>query len=161
MHDFSKIVALRRRRLDRMLKAESAEKAALSEATAALDEAQKEIDDFLEKTRTLEIDLLTELLNKRVSINDLLAVEEELKKVKAKAEELAEHRADCETRLREAKERARIATRNRVQSARKLDKSEHVQDHMLLLQRHASMAREEAAIDEFCELMAARGGEWR
>jgi len=157
MLDFSRVVALRQRRLDRMLKAENAEKVALSGARDALSAAQKAIDDYLEETRTLEIDLLTELLHRGVSVNDLLAVEETLKKTKQKARELADRRAECEALLDAAKERARIAERNRLQSARKLDKSEHIQSHIQALRHQAELFREEAAIDEFCEQVAVRG----
>lgn len=158
MHDFSKIVALRQRRLDRRLKAESAEKAAVAEAKAAHEAAQKAIDDYLAETKRMEIDLLTELLHKSVSVNDLLAVEETLKKAQKKAEELVARRAECQTRLAEAEERARIASRKRAESARKLNKSEHIEERLRLMQIAAEMAREEASIDEFCEQMAARAG---
>ncbi|QPC44321.1 hypothetical protein HW532_17425 [Kaustia mangrovi] len=156
MRDFSQIVALRQRRLDRMVKAESAEKAAVAQADQACEAAQKAIDDYLEETRTLEIDLLTALLNKRVSVNDLLAVEETLEKTKQKAQELADRREACRTRLAEARERARIVRRERVRSALKLNKSEHIESHLLDERRKAETRAEDAALDEFSEQMAAR-----
>ncbi|WP_173932927.1 hypothetical protein [Chelativorans sp. Marseille-P2723] len=158
MIDFSKIVAIRQRRLDRMITAEKLEEAALRQADADCEAAQQAIDDYLEQTRTLEIDLLTNLLNKSVSVNDLLAVEETLRKTKEKAQELANHRAECETRLLEAKERVRIAGRQRANSAVKLNKSEHIQTHLRQQRMHSEELREEAALDEFCEQMAARKG---
>jgi len=154
MLEFSRIVALRQRRFDRMLKIESMENAALSEAQLSLSAAQHAIDSYLEETRTLELDLLTRLLNKRVSVNDLLAVEEELKLVKEKARALAERRAECQARLLECKERARIARRNRASSALKLNKSSHIQGRLLELRMLAAEATEEAVADEFSEQRA-------
>jgi len=156
MLDFSRIVALRQRRLDRSLKMESAEKAAVLDAQQSLAASQKAIDEYLEETRTLEIDLLTELLNRKVSVNDVLAVEKILQKTKEKARELAHRRANCQDRLAEAKERARIAGRNRFSSALKLNKSTHIQDHMRVLRRRSVDLRDEAVIEEFCEQLAAR-----
>lgn len=156
MDDFSRIVELRQRRLDRARRIESEEHAALNQAKAARADAEREIADYLSSIRTLEADLLTELLHKAVSVKDLLAVEEALKKVQQKAEKLADHRSECETRVVEAEERTRIAARDRAERARKLNKSELIQQRMESLQAQQDLAREESAIDEYCEQMTAR-----
>jgi len=156
MLDFSRIVALRQLRLDRMLKAENAEKAAASEALSSLDAAEKATENYLEETRTLEIDLLTTLLNRKVSVNDLLAVEETLKRTKEKARELADRRAECQDQLARAKERARIAGRNRLASALKLNKGRHLHEHLRLRKINEANLHEEAALEEFCDQLSAR-----
>ncbi len=160
MHDFSPIVALRQRRYDRMVKAEVAVKTAREQAEVACKTAQKAIDDYLEKTRSLEIDLLMALLNKRVSVNDLHAVGVTMEKTKQEAQALADRREACRTWLDEARERTRIAQRERLHSARQLNKSEHIKSHMLNERKVAAMHAEDAAFDAFGEQIAARMQEY-
>lgn len=156
MVDFSQIVALRDRKVQRVRKAETQALFAYEEASAFVEERQAEADAFLEKNRTLEFDLLQEILNSKITVRDVQAIEEKLRKAEEKARQYAARIAEAKEEQNNAAEAVQIA-RSDVRSARQqLRKSQEFQTQQDQEKRQRAIAAEEAALDEFSELMTAR-----
>lgn len=159
MVDFTRIIDVHDRRLTHAKKAETEARIAFENVVQKLQEAERTRDDFLEKTRTQEFDLLIALLNTSVTVNDLLSVEEELKKTQKHIEELIQAINEAQDELDACRERAEVATIERQRVDAKLIKSREIYKKIQKKQTYAAMVAEEREFDEFSTMLFGRNGE--
>jgi ATP phosphoribosyltransferase regulatory subunit HisZ len=156
MDDFAQIVRLRERRLDRARGRHMETNRAFAAAGRRLTVAQNVVDDFLEETRTLELDLLTELLNTSVTTQDLMRIEETLKRTEQRAQKLADDVSEAKVVLNETGKIAEAAAADKDRIEARLNKSREMHDHMQRREQLVIQAAEDAELDEFSVCMTAR-----
>ncbi|MCP1846090.1 SMC interacting uncharacterized protein involved in chromosome segregation [Bradyrhizobium sp. USDA 4524] len=157
MVDFGQIVRIRSRRLDHARRNLARSRRLFAEAGRRFMEAQDAADTFLKKTRTLEIDLLTEILNKPVTTNDLRAIEERLRKTQDDAQNLANVVAAARHALTESGDALEMASTEKKATESRLNKSREMHDLLRQIVCAEEIAAEDAELDEFCELIASEG----
>lgn len=158
MVDLTPILNLRTSRLDDLRKQEQKAAAGHLAAAAKVDEARQKMQDYADEIRTLEVDLLRDLLNTELTGADFTAFQSRLDQAEKKAKRLAEdHREASEARddaerelLERRRDRAEAQSRtNRIGELKKILDEER---------RTEAIRKEDAEGDEFIDMMPRRKG---
>ncbi|WP_420963865.1 type III secretion system stalk subunit SctO [Brucella sp. IR073] len=149
MIDLERIVGIRSRRLNRARQKLAEARAEFSRAGSQVVTAQQAVDDFDLATRSLEIELLTSILNKPTSIQTLLMIEEELKKTEKQAKELAQRLVDAKEVLNTAGEAAETAARGTASVERQLTKSQYLLDEAHSAELSKADRCDESELEDF------------
>ncbi|MCY1740500.1 hypothetical protein [Ensifer sp. SL37] len=157
MTELALVLQVRDRRLKRARREMSEAKAALARANSSAAEAKKAIDDFREQVRTLEIDLLTSLLNTSVTMHELAAVEETLRKTEKRARQLAKE-AERQNQARQHALRLAERTESKMQAAQKrFLRCEEMVDSSRIDEQMLKVLREEADNEDLGQLVMKGG----
>lgn len=159
MVDYSHIVRVRGRRLDHARRNLARTKSAFTEAGRRLVDAQHDVASFLEETQTLEIGLLKDVLDRPVTINDLLAIDEKLRKVKTHAQKLADAVVVARQALKATGDAFEAAAVEKTATEAHLNKSGELHARHRQIEKLKLIAAEDAELDEFTELIAIMGHE--
>jgi len=151
MHNFSPIIAVRDRKLNALKEEEREIQITCAVARNRTQEAFAAMNAYAEEIRTLEIDLLNELLETELRAIDIAGIEGQLKKAEQKAQELAASYQAAQ-RLLEATEKEASQTRaKRVQAQAKLNKVTEL-NRLMENERRLEMNRlQDAEQDEFMD----------
>ncbi len=158
MADLSRVLEIRDRRLTKARRAESAAAARVGLARHSLSLAQHAVDAYAEEIRTLEIDLLNELVDSELTRVDFARLEIQLKQAAIRARKLAAGLEVAAAALSHCEAEAEAARQDRrvIQS-----KTARIGE-MVSLQRDearaAALLREDAELEAFAEVMAMRRG---
>lgn len=156
MFDLGRLVTLRDRRASRARRVEDDARKKVRAAHAELGKAQDERDAFIEEIRTLEIDLLSALMNTRVTVHDLMAVKEKLDEAERRTQEMeaaiekAQHAVDEAIAMHEA------AQQDAANLKCRLEKSREMHRHLRDLETQSLQTAEDAQLDEISQILAAR-----
>ena len=150
MRDFDKLVQIRRRRSDRAQTDERHARNRLIESQKDLAESRQAAEDYRVETMHLEQELLAKVLNRSVTLNDLLDVEVQLKKAEKHAQELVDRITVCKNAEEESINRVNEAHAQRITQVRRLNKSEEVEKHFLQSANDEVLRQDDALMDEFC-----------
>ena len=157
MVEFSKVIAVRERKRERATKGLTQAEAARDEACDAVQLAQSELETFAESVKTLEVELLRDLLRTNITVSDVAILRDKLKKAEEKARE---HVANVQ-RARDAlmlQENAVEAQRHTMKvTSSKLRRITEIDKELARIESTKAILREDAKLDEFAEQMAARG----
>jgi chromosome segregation ATPase len=159
MDDLSRVLALRQRRCATLRRAEASAKDRVTVARERVRSVRQSMDDYAAQIRTLEIDLLTELMRTELKKADFDAFREKLDAAERRARRLAE-------RLEEAT-KALLAAERQIDSARRARREMEAKANRIAEVRNViaqEAAQEEAGaldaeMDEIAEaLSVGRGG---
>lgn len=151
------IIELRERKLTDRQREEDVTLERCEEARRAYLLSRQRVDEFTEEIRTLELDLLNELLDTRITIHDIDALNERLAEAEATAKRLADAVSFAEVELANAEQdvaKARVAKRS---ASARLKKINCFNDELNRERAILATAAEDAEIDDFVETMFARG----
>ena len=158
MSDFSKLLQIRNRKLDVQRRAERRMADLCAYCRQEVEKARQAMEDYMEEIKTLEIDLLTELVNTELKPADFKKIEARLKEAEEKAASLSQAHTEATEQLSFAEEKMTQERRTTTLMQSKTNKVAEIDR----IERDAALTRqsnaEEAAIDEFVETMWARGG---
>lgn len=154
MVDFTPIIELRGQRLARAQHDLARKRRAVTEAGQRLVEAQQDAAAFLQQTRTLESELLMRVLNKSVTTNDLLSIDEKLRKTTQRARQLARIVAMARQVLKDTSNAFEAASAEKRAREARLNKSRELHDQLQQIERLRLIAAENAELDEFSQLFA-------
>ncbi|WP_424978272.1 hypothetical protein [Leisingera sp. S232] len=158
MREFASLVAVRNRKLDRFRAAEQQVKRERFQAVKAVEEARAAVEDYRKEIMTLELDLLNEVLNTRVTVTDLTAIEHTLKEAEEKAHALMDDVRQAEDALLEAEETQRQASLDKRAAQASLNKSTEILNILKEDHKAALVQAEDAEIDAFVEVRYGRAG---
>ncbi|OED49573.1 hypothetical protein AB838_05795 [Rhodobacteraceae bacterium (ex Bugula neritina AB1)] len=158
MREFASLVAVRNRKLDRFRAAEQQAKRERFQAVKAVEEARAAVEDYRKEIMTLELDLLNEVLNTRVTVTDLTAIEHTLKEAEEKAHALMDDVRQAEDALLEAEETQRQASLDKRAAQASLNKSTEILNILKEDHKAALVQAEDAEIDAFVEVRYGRAG---
>ncbi len=156
MREFASLVSVRNRKLDRFRSAEQAAKRVRVAAVKAVEDARAAVEEYRKEIMTLEIDLLNEVLNTRVAVTDLTAIEQTLKAAEEKAVALMEDVRRAEEELQEAEAAQRQASLDKRAAQASLNKSTEILNILKEEHKAALAHAEDAEIDAFVETRFGR-----
>lgn len=157
MDDFSILVAMRERRADQATLEKSRAEDVCNAARKKVADVHAEVGAFAEATRNLEFELLTDLVDKPITVEHVQEIEQRLADAQAEADALvaALNAAKAELSIAEiAIETKRQAKR---ESHGKLNRISELNSILLAEAREMAQAKEDAEIDAFVETMPLSG----
>lgn len=158
MIDLARVIAIRGDKVDKLRRVERTAGQACGAARDAVFKAREDMDLYAESIKTLEVDLLTELVDTEMTSLDFTAFEGKLKAAADKAIELSEAFEEANEKLRLAEielEEARAETR---EASSKLNRISEL-NNLIEEEKNAEDARaEDAESDAFVETMTGREG---
>lgn len=157
MVELDPLITLRDRRVSKARRAEERARKQVKAAQAEHERVQAERDAFLKEIRTLESDLLSVLMNTRVTVHDLLAVKEKLDEAERRTENLEAAIEEAQDAVDDAIAAQDAAKRDTARHTCRLEKSREMQRHLRDLERQSLQAAEDAQLDEVSQVLAARG----
>lgn len=160
MTEFDKIIDIRNRKVRQNRKAEKAAMAECNSARERVQKAHQAIEEFAEEIRTLEVDLLNELLETRITVLDVDELNRKLADAERKAKRLKEIYDGALAALAQAEQELESRRRERAIAQSKLSKIEELNLVLVEENNEASRALEDAQIDEFVETMRFAGGQF-
>ena len=158
MREFAFVAMGRNRKLDRFRTAEQVAKRQRIQAVMMVESAWAAVEDYRKEIMTLELELLNELLNTRVLVTDLTAIEQILKEAEGKAYALMDDVRQAEDVLHAAEETQRLASLDKWAAQSSLNKSNEILNVLKEEHKLALVQAEEAEIDAFVEAHYGRGG---
>ena len=157
MADLGRIVALRERRRDKLRKAEHAAIDACESARKRVTRARNAMDKYAEEVRTLEVDLLRDLMNTQLKKTDFDMFREKLEAAEQKAKSLA-LKFDKESQLLSRTERnVERARRETQRVAAKLNRISQLDEMFKQDAKEIAIRTEDAASDDIAEMLFGRG----
>jgi chromosome segregation ATPase len=158
MLDFTKIIEIRDRKLNDIRKREKRAFADCNLVRNKVKKARKEMEEFAERIRTLEVDLIKDLLETEITVFDIDELKLKLKSAENKAHRLVEDHAQAEQLLAQAEKKLE-QIRGELRTAQsKLNKITELDSILADERKELSVAAEDAQIDEFVETMRSKGG---
>ena len=157
MREFAFLAMGRNRKLDRFRTAEQVAKRQRIQAMMMVESAWAAVEDYRKEIMTLELELLNELLNTRVVVTDLTAIEQILKEAEGKAYALMDDVRQAEDVLHAAEETQRLASLDKRAVQVSLNKSNEILNVLKAEHKLALAQAEEAEIDAFVEVHYGRG----
>jgi hypothetical protein len=158
MVDLGRILVLRERRRDAMRRVESAAKQTVETTRAKVQIVRATMDAFAAKIRTLEIELLTELMNTEMKVTDFDTFRDTLKAAETEAKRLSEEHRLAMQELLQAERSLDKARRNRREVESKVNRIGKVQEVLLDQRAWEEMMARDAEMDDIAEVLAGRGG---
>lgn len=158
MHDLSRILAVRQRRCDTLRRVERVAKDRILAARNRVASVRKSMDDYAEQIRTLEIDLLTDLMKTELNKTDFDRFREKLEAAELRARRLADRFKEASRALSDAERDIDKARRNRREMEAKVNRVGQVLDVLdegLRLEQTQAL---DAEMDEIAGILAARHG---
>jgi hypothetical protein len=158
MVDLKPILDIRNTRLDDLRRQEQTAIVAFAAARDAVAEARRKMQDYADEIRTLEVDLLRELVDTELTGADFATFQAKLDQAEKKARELAEdHRLATEEQTE--KETALLETRReRTGAQSKVNRIGELKKLIDEERRAEAVRTEDAESDEFVEMMPRRNG---
>lgn len=156
MIDFTQVVAVRNRKLGRARNAERQSMHACDAARETVENARQAMRDYSDEIRTLEVDLISRLVDTRITLQDVNNLNIELERAKKKATKLADEHKEANGRLDEAEKQVENLRRERVEKEVKLNKITELNERILEQEATSSINAQDAALDEFLDTMNAR-----
>lgn len=156
MADLARILSLREKRCTALRRAE---KVASSQALAARERVksiQQSIDEYAAEVRTLEIDLLAELVRTELKKNDFDAFHEKLAAAEQHARRLAERLQEAKKSLSEAVHQFKKARQDRREMEAKTNRIAQVQNDIAQEAATAQTVANDAEMDEIAEVLSGR-----
>ncbi len=156
MPDLTKIIDIRERKIADAKKAEKQAVIQLNNAEASVLRAKQDMQDYSEEIKNKEKELLSGLMNKEITVNDIAKLETEMKKIEQHAIELSKaynHTKKITDLIRKEVEKAQQI---KQESETKLKKIQEVSKAFDAEKIAEATALEEAQIDEFVETMWGR-----
>lgn len=155
--DLAPIIQLRERKLSDRERDEKNALARCDSARRTYALAQQRIEAFADQIRTLELDLLRELLDTQITIHDIDALHERLKEAEQTAHRLANAANLAKIELAGAEKRATTARETKQNASAALNKINCFNDELAKEKAILAAAAEDAEIEDFVETMFARG----
>ncbi|MEM9147435.1 MAG: hypothetical protein AAGC57_14685 [Pseudomonadota bacterium] len=157
MVDLGRIVEMRQRKLADHERAERQALAHLGDARAKLQDARAAMKAYAAEVATIERDMLSNLIGKDVSLDDIRMIEETLREVEERAKALSNAHESAKKRVAEAEQNAarRRLAREHIQA--KLNKISEIDTVLTKERRAAARAAEDAEMDGFVDMIAGRG----
>lgn len=156
--DLSPILDIRNSRLDDLRKQEKTATGTFAQAQAKVDEARQKMQDYADEIRTLEVDLLRELLNTELSGADFTAFQSKLDQAEKKAKDLAEQHRQAEEARSEAEKDLLERRRERTEAQSKATRIAELKKLLDEEKRAEAVRKEDAEGDEFVDSMPRRKG---
>ncbi|WP_299211339.1 hypothetical protein [uncultured Tateyamaria sp.] len=148
MRDLSQLVAIRKKRADRKMRLEAKARQALLAASSDVQKALDDIEAFAQQVKTLELDLLNDLLKCEVTVADIKKMESQLLAAEKQAAKLREQLTlaqEKEDAHENAFQKARSA---KVDAHSSLQKIEVSQEHLLSEVAKLESEAEDRELDE-------------
>jgi chromosome segregation ATPase len=159
MDDLSRVLALRQRRCATLRRAEDAARAKVTAARDRVRSVRQSMDDYAAQIRTLEIDLLTELMRTELKKTDFDAFRETLEAAERRARRLADRLDEATKSLMQAERGIDQARRNRRDMETKTNRISQVHDVIVQDRALAEAQARDAEMDDIAEVLSARRGD--
>jgi chromosome segregation ATPase len=156
--DLTPILNIRSSRLDDLRKQEQKSAVQHAAARAKVDEAQKQVQDYADEVRTLEVDLLRELLNTELTGADFTKFQSKLDQAEKKAKRLAEEHREAREEETEAERELLDRQRDRTVAQSKANRIGELKKILDEERRAEAIRKEDAEGDEFIDMMPRRTG---
>jgi len=157
MNDLSRIVELRSRRRDTFRRTEKEKQDMCDVARKKAQRTRNAMDAFADEVRTLEIDLLRDLMNTELRKTDFDKFREALEAAEKKARDLASQNEEAAKALTRS-ERALDRARNDVQRVEtKLNRMSQLQKMQLEEVADCAARAQDAEADDIAEMMYGLG----
>lgn len=156
--DLTQIIKIRQRKFDDCQREEREALGKHGLARRTLDLAHQRVLDYSKEISTLELDLLTELLNTEITVQDIDALNQKLKDAEDKARRLAGACELAQEQLTEAEAGVRAARLTKQKANSGLNKITAIDEELATERKQLALAAEEAEIDDFVETMFGRAG---
>jgi hypothetical protein len=158
MVDLGRILVLRERRRDAMRRAETAARQRVEASRANVQSVRETMEAFTAKIRTLEIELLTELMNTEMKVTDFDAFRDTLKAAEDEAKRLSENHRLATYDLMQAERSLDKTRRDRREVESKVNRIGKVQEVLLDQRSWAEMIARDAEMDDIAEVLSGRKG---
>lgn len=158
MVDLTPILNIRGARLDDLRKQEKKAAAGYAAAAARVEEARRQMQDYAEEIRTLELDLLRELLNTELTGVDFTKFQSKLDQAEKKAKRLAEDHREASEGQTEAERELLERRRERAAAQSKANRIGELKTILDEERRAEAVRKEDAEGDEFIDMMPRRKG---
>lgn len=149
--NLKQIIEIRARKRDRVYAAEQSQQAEVRNAEARLRAVQEEIREFQDELKTLEADLLKDLVGKEVGVDDILMVEQALRKAADHAKSLSDTADQIIQEIDECHVRLENIRRQRVGIERRLNNISEVAQETWSRAKRVAIQVEDAAEEEIME----------
>lgn len=156
MADLERIIQLRNVRYDKLLRKQSLAEEALEAARETLLRARNEMDAFAEKMRTLEIELLTELLNTRLHKTDFDIFSEKLKKAEEETADLVRRHDQAALNFQKNERAMERVGREAQEVQSKINKLNQLRSVIAEEERGAELRAVDAQSDDIAATIFAR-----
>lgn len=156
MIDLKRIVEMRERRVADRMRNERQAKSHMRAAEAMEQQAREAMRSYAEEVSNIEQEMLAEIVGKEVTLDDIRKIEETLREIEEKAQDLAQAYEQAKQATEKAEEAAVHMHRARVAAEAKFNKIREVDTVLQAEQRVLAQAAEDAELDSFAEIMAAR-----
>lgn len=158
MVDLGRILVLRERRRDAIRRAEVAAKVRVETSRIKVQTVRETMDAFAAKIRTLEIELLTELMNTEMKVTDFDAFRDTLKAAETEAKRLSDNHRLATMELLQAERSLDKVRRDRRVVESKVNRIGKVQEVLLDQRSWAEMMARDAEMDDIAEVLSGRKG---
>lgn len=158
MDDLSRILSLRQRRCATLRRAEDAARDRVTAARERVRSVRQSMDDYAAQIRTLEIDLLTNLMKTELRKTDFDAFRETLEAAELRARRLAERHKEATKALLEAERGIDKARRDRRDMEAKVNRIAQVNDVLAEDRAIAETRARDVEMDDVAEILSARRG---
>lgn len=157
MIDFARVITVRERKTDASKKNESRAYAACQAARTQLAIARVEMEDFAERLKTLEVELLSDLLKTRITVHDVAVLRDRLNDARDKALQLVENVKEAQAHLEMREEILEGERRKTLHLQSKLKRITELDKKLIEVEAMNQIKVEDAKMDEFVDTMSARG----
>lgn len=158
MVDLGRILVLRERRRDAMRRAETAARLRVEASRTNVQIVRETMEAFKAKIRTLEIELLTELMNTEMKVTDFDAFRDTLKAAENEAKRLSDDYQQAISELMQAERNLDKARRDRRDVESKVNRIGKVQEVLLDQRAMAEMVARDVEMDDIAEVLSGRKG---
>ena len=157
MNDLAQIIELRSSKLDQIKSIERQRKNAVQRAKTDLRIAQEDIQAFSDELRGMEAGLMSNLIGKHVTVNDMTMVDQILEKAKRYAQELIKRANQAENVVNECIKELETIRTQRIFIHKKLKNITEVNTELLKKSQRLALIAAEAAEEEIMETVYNNG----
>lgn len=157
MVDFSKVIVVRERKMGAAKKSQIAAHAACEDARKRLAVAKDDVEDFSEWVQQLEVNLLSDLMKTRITVHDVAIIRDKLNKAQEKARQLIDQVEQEKLNLQMQEELLEAERQKAIRLQSKLKRITELDKKLTEIDSKNRMKAEDAKMDEFAEIMSARG----
>ncbi len=157
MTDLDRIMELRGRRRDTLKRAEQAAQDMCNVARDRVRRTRSAMDEYAEEVRTLELDLLRELMNTELRKTDFDEFREKLEAAEKKARDLAGRNDEAQKALSKAERAVDRARRDARRVEAKLNRMSQLQKLRREEAADAAIRAQDAESDDIADMLFGRG----
>lgn len=151
--DFSRIISVRDKKLARSRRKEAQGNARCHAARKSVKAARQAMDQYADEIRHLEVRMISNLMDRKITLQDIYAIEAKLKRVAAQANELSEQYSAAKEFLADTETDLSILRTQRIASQRELQKISELDKHISEAKAKKRQQMEDAELSEFAELL--------